>query len=1155
MPLRRPAPRPSRSQPLTLTHSARAAQHQAVEISLLGRFQVLASGARLGDEDIPGHKASALLKLLALHHDHRLARDVAVELLWPDLDDGAGAAQLYKALHQLRKVLAARERGAAAGKWIAATKNLVKLTPPDGLVTDIGLFEQAARDALASRQPDALERAATRYTGDLLPMDVHAPWAEAPRNRLRQLCIDVLLALAEAYRKRGDLAAAAHTYRTALEKDAALEAAHRGLMAIYAQQGQRDRALKQYGVCLDVLADELGVAPSQEMRTLYDRIERQQPGVEATAGPVPVQAPIQMAPLVNRVAECRVIDECLAQVRAGRGGVLFVEGPAGIGKTRLVRELTGRAQQCGFRAVVGAAYEMEGALAYAPFIDILEAALRESSADQELIPAEIAGTLSSRMPDARPVPNSDPRAAQTYLFAAIAEFLRRRALATPLVVVLENLHAADQGSRELFHFLARRSRDVPLLLVGTRRDEESAAGATPDKLPRSVGEALPVTNLALGPLSAADQHELLRQQGDERSLSRERSDEIFRLSEGNPLYALELHAFRGWHPPAGAPRPQTAGTIPPSLRAVVLERLDALSSPARRLLTIAAVAGEDVAYPLLEALWSAGEEANEDAARRLLDLLDELIDARLLHEHGIRYRFRHALHRTFVYESASEARRRELHARVARSLVELGEREDELPVESIAFHYQMAGDARQAAHFLTLAGQRAASMYAHDDALRCYRRALEMLEPARDPMVKRICGNLHALIGDTSRAAGYLAESFPAYERAMSLIGDLEVNEAELTELHCKIALVAIFTADMQKAGRHLAQAWRHAGDEPRVHARLHVLRALYLWHFNRLEEAAQYAHRALELAEAAHAAVEAAQACEILAMAYLPLGRWQEGLRYEKQRLQHGRWSPDLVVATDAHLCLWEYHVHEDRMMDQATTFMREVSAEADRLGDLRCVAICQYALGTIQLWRGDSANALARLDESLALHDKVGSPAGMAYTLARRAVLHTLANATDLGWLSVQRGIEQAERASIRNHCLQRLYGVGIWNRMQAKDTGQVSELVSRSEALLAAGGPCTACSLDLYPWLALYYFERGEADQVAHCAESLESLAAKTGNPVGEAFAAIVRCGAANARGNPEGLRDARCLATDLMHASVLKGSASPMTYLFDRMAGSR
>ena len=1125
----------------------------SVEISLLGRFHVRVSGTRLDDDDIPGRKAPALLKLLALNYDRQLVRDQAMELLWPDLDSAKAAAQLYKAIHQLRKAFGAGERESDASGWIATIRNVVILAPPGGVITDVDAFERASHDALASRQIKDLERAIALYAGDLLPTDLYAAWTQASRNHLRQLNIDVLLALAQNYQSRGDLPAAAETYRAALDKDATLEIAHRALMTIFARQGQRDRALKQYGVCVDALAEELGVAPSREARALYDEIERQKPNATLVADRARLHAPMRMAPLVNRETECRVIDGCLGQLLAERGNVLLIEGPAGIGKSSLTRELITRAQRRGFHTLVGSAYEMEGNIAYGPFLDILQAALRDGPPGQEQIPAEIASVLSARLPDARPVPSSDPRAAQTYLFTGIAEFLRQCALAVPLVVIVENAHAADQGSLELFHFLARRLQDAPLLLVATGRKEGATIDDPLDKLVRSVGETATVNVLTLGPLSAVAHHELLQQLSGELSLSREQSDEVFRLSEGNPLYALELHGFRSQPSSPGAPRSQPTGTIPPSLRDSVAERLEKLSASARELLTIAAVAGEGVSYPLLERLWPGGN-SRENAGAGLLDVIDQLIAAQLLYERGIHYHFRHALYRNCIYESTSEARRRVIHAQVAHSLVELGEREAELPVEQIAFHYQRAGDARQAAYFLMLAGQRAAAMYAHADALCRYRDALALLEPAKDVMVKRICGDLYSLIGDTNRAAGYMSQSFAAYERAMSLIEGLPVNEAGLTELHRKIALVAIFAADMQKAGQHLAQAWRHVGNDPRLHARLHILRALYLWHFNRLEDAAEYARRALDLAESVQAEVESAQACEILAMAYLPLGRWQEGLHYEKQRLRHGRWSPDLVVATDAHLCLWEYHVHDDHMLGQATAFMQEVAVEADRLGDLRCVAICHYALGTIHLWQGDTAAALKQLDESLALHDKVGSPAGMAYAFARRAVLHTLMNAIDLGWQSVRNGIEQAQRASIRDHCLQRLYGVGIWNRLQAGDTGQVAELVAQSEALLEANGPCTACSMELYPWLALHYLGAGDIERGARCADLLEQLAAKTGNPVGEASAAIVRSGVERARGNTGRCKDARQQALDLMQGAVLTGSTSPMTYLFDRMAGS-
>src|SRR5262249_38051245 len=161
------------------------------------------------------------------------------------------------------------------------------------------------------------------------------------------------------------------------------------------------RALKQYAVCVDVLVEELGVAPSQETRTLYDRIEQQRAGIQVAVDWSPLQTAIQMAPLVNRDAECRVIEGCLDQMLTNRGCVLIIDGPAGIGKTRLVRELVVRTQQRGLRTLVGSSYEMEGSIAYGPFMEILQAALRDSPAGRELIPAEIASVLSGQMQDAQ----------------------------------------------------------------------------------------------------------------------------------------------------------------------------------------------------------------------------------------------------------------------------------------------------------------------------------------------------------------------------------------------------------------------------------------------------------------------------------------------------------------------------------------------------------------------------------------------------------------------------------------------------------------------------------------------------------------------------------------------------------------------------------
>jgi tetratricopeptide (TPR) repeat protein len=662
---------------------------------------------------------------------------------------------------------------------------------------------------------------------------------------------------------------------------------------------------------------------------------------------------------------------------------------------------------------------------------------------------------------------------------------------------------------------------------------------------------LPVEALDLGPFSEEEHRALLAHVAP--GIRAAATTELYHLSEGNPLFAVELARLR-----RRSARTEERSSeqedgvekddVPPSLRRAVRDRVERLSPAARHLLAFAAVVGREVPYVLLEAAGQGGGGGPDSA---LLDLLDELIEAGLVEERGLHYRFRHVLLASAVGATVTEARRRALHAQVARILVRLHPREGEAPVEQIAYHYARAGDARQAVHYLTLAGVRAEAVYAHEDALARFREALALLGAGDDPGTRRARSALLSRIGDACRAAGYLGASLAAYEDALAQLHDLPVTGPDRAELHRRIALVAITATAMDRAAAHLAEAWRLVGPDPRAHARLHVLRALLLWHYNRLEEAAAYARRALALAEAVGATAEAAQACEVLAMAYLPAGRWDEGLEAEQRRLRYGGWSPDIVVATDAHLCLWEYHVRGEQPFEQASAFIEGVAEEAGRLGDLRCVAVCHYALGTMHLWRGEAGRALDRLETSLALHERVGSPAGMAYTLARRATLHTLAGALDAGWEAMHEGLVHAEQAAVRDHSLQRLYGIGLWNRIEADDRAGAADLMARSEALLDASGPCATCGAELLPWMAFILLREGLTDEAAAHAETLERLASLTGNPVVRAFAALVRAGLASARGEAADAEALRAEAVRFAEGAALGGTASPVARFFDRM----
>lgn len=1129
-----------------------ASPSSPLKIHLLGQFLVHVAGRALPETAIKGRKARSLLKLIALQRHFRLVRDQAMHALWPELDATAAAAQLYKALHHIRKAFALGAEEAA--DWIEITDDLIRLVPPGGVVTDVQRFEETARAGLRGRNVADLEMAVSHYAGDLLPTDLYAEWTALPREHYRQLYLDVLTALAAEYEGRGERSEAAEMLRLALEKEPVLESAHRGLMRIFARRGQTVRALRQYDLCRTVLRRELGMDPSPETEeTLAALRERRRPA-EAEGGAFRTTTPAPTPPLINRVAECAEIDRSLDRLSAGEGGTLVICGGVGLGKTRLVQELILRSRRRGLRVFSGGAREREGTVAYGPFVELLEAVLHEHPALQACLPAALGRLVPSFSGDGVPVPHADKLAARGYLFAQVHRFFARLAEDGPVVVILEDLHAAEEGSRALFSYLVRHGDVLPVLFAATMREEDtgSAWRVVPALQERAA------TVLELAPLTSEEHAGLLQQHAATSDLSPEMADRIFRLSEGNPLFALELLRFQvgngivapsddrvesgnGW---SASP----TGSIPPSLRYVVERRLDGLSPAAHHLLYIAAVIGRHVPYELMASVWSGAAFAEEEG---LFEPLEEVTRARLLDERGLDYSFHHALVREAIYASISEARRRALHALVARRLVAGASGTDDGPVEQIAHHFIRAGDLRQGVHYLVRAGERAEAAYAHENALDRYREALACLENLDDTRARRLRRDVLERVGDVYRACGRLEQSYGAYEQAVALAEEIPLGEPGLVELHRKIALVAVFRTEMDRSERHLARAFDLVGEDARGRARLLITRALHLWHLNRLEEAYDQAHEALSLAEAVDAPAEASQACEILAMTCLPLGRWEEGVAYEMRRQVYG-WSPEIVVATDAHLCLWEYHVAGDQPFQQAQSFMQRVAEQAAKLGDLRCVAVCHYALGTMHLWRGESREAVAELEASLRLHDRVGSPAGMAYALARKGVLHTMRGALELGWQAVRDGLAHAGQAAVRDHCLQRLYGVGIWNRLEAGDSDNAGRLVEESTLLLDASGACAACALELYPWLAYYYLRSGAIDRVRACGAAVSELAAQTGNPIGAAVAAMIESSLCAVEQDEERARQRRREAFDLARSTITEAMHAPVVHYLDRMA---
>ena len=441
------------------------------------------------------------------------------------------------------------------------------------------------------------------------------------------------------------------------------------------------------------------------------------PPLKSTLAEAAAPAAVGAGPIVGRVAEREALLAAYARVVAGRPQVLLITGAAGIGKTRLVEELCALAESAagGARVLLGESAPLAGAaLAYGPFVAAL--------CDQ-------AGWL---LADDR---TPDMLAARHRLFVHVLELLAGLATRSPVVLVLEDLHWADDSSRELLAFLAVRLRDQPVMLVGTLREEELAGSvgqwlAELERRPR-------VTRLRLGGLADGEIAELVNGLLPASAASADRVAAVVGAADGNPLYAREL-ANAG------------PGALPASITDAVLARAAALTAQARAVVDQVCVADGGMSHEMLAAAVPLPE-------KRLLASARRAVASGLLVPAGDGYAFSHALARQVLYAQLLPGERRQLHHRLAGALAARPGSDPGL----LAQHWHLAGSPDRAGPAAVLAARQAVAERAYPEAVRSYALAIELAAwlPEAGPALLEEAARAAGWAGDPDRAAGWIADA------------------------------------------------------------------------------------------------------------------------------------------------------------------------------------------------------------------------------------------------------------------------------------------------------------------------------------------------------------------------------------------------------------
>ncbi|MGH0036369.1 MAG: AAA family ATPase [Myxococcota bacterium] len=725
------------------------------------------------------------------------------------------------------------------------------------------------------------------------------------------------------------------------------------------------------------------------------------PDAPATAPP-PAPEPGPRRPserYVGRADLMRELDSLVEATLAGRGAIALLSGEPGIGKTRTAEEISFRAASGGADVHWGRCVGGAGAPSLWPWSEILRAiAGRRPAAEMRALLGREAETLSRVLPDVLP-PADEARARSRgdggqevddgeerfRLFDALTACLVRLSQERPLVLVLDDLHWADESSLMLLEFLARAIDRSAILLLGTYRDVELHPAPSLERVLASLARARSARTLQLDGLELAEMAELV-----EDLAGRSASDELVRAlrdrSEGNPFFARELLQLVGGE----ADGERLPDALPPGVAQVVQRRLADLSPSCRELLATAAIIGREFRVPILA---RACERPAED-------VLAELEDAERTHlveltgEGAGTHRFVHALIRETLEQELTSGRRARIHLRVAEGLEEAYAAHPEPILSRLASHRAAAlplGDPGRALSDALRAAHHCFHTLAFEDALGLCDLALRVIDESAGALEHERVETLE-LRGDAAFRAGRREEAALTRERLTALARE-RGDAAAFARAAIGLASGQIFTAQSHEAiVRLIREALRMLGQgDKALRARLlSSLARQVTW----TEEAQQRGGYSAEAVELARGSGDAATLLEVLATRGTILeleGGDDERRRVYGELLALAQSSGAQVYEADALTLRLEHRIElADPLGIDAD--LDELQELAEEVRHPIYVAHAARARAMRALWRGELVEGEALVFEALRAGEQVDAEHAAVVLSAQLGLLRRL-------------------------------------------------------------------------------------------------------------------------------------------------------------------
>jgi tetratricopeptide (TPR) repeat protein/KaiC/GvpD/RAD55 family RecA-like ATPase len=580
--------------------------------------------------------------------------------------------------------------------------------------------------------------------------------------------------------------------------------------------------------------------------------------------PSPRPATMREIQLIDRAKELNVLREAANRAVRGVGGVVFLYGEAGIGKTRLARELGAYARSQGMQVLSGrcpALFRMDGVPPYILWEEVIKdymdvCTLEELHKVIGSYPIEVSKLIPELKQKLRLVPESfplSPEHSRDRLFEAVTQFITNISREKPLVVILDDLQWTDQSSLLLLHYLARGVYRESLLLLGAYRDIYVDEKHPLSPVLAELNRERLLQSVRLKRLSFDDVSEMIKRTLEQDDVSKEFCELVYEKTRGNPFFVEEviksLKEEEAIHRKGRKWEIKEVSKIkfPETVREVIKTRIGRLDDECQNVLTMASFIGKDFTFEVLSGVTGVEED-------KLSEIMDKLLKTGFIKRREISGEdvcsFADILVRDVVHEEVGHFKRKKLHGVVGKALENVYAEKIGEHLGELAFHFLESGDKEKALDYFLKAGEKAAKVYANSEAASYFQSALGLLEEKEGELWER--GRVLEKLGDIKKLVGEHDACMKYWNDALLLWKQLHEKE-KVSRVHRKMANVLWDEiGDAEKAEEHHKETFKILETEPESVELMSLYddMAHMYYRIGDMAKALSWAEKALELAK-----------------------------------------------------------------------------------------------------------------------------------------------------------------------------------------------------------------------------------------------------------------------------------------------------------------